>query len=299
VVYLAHTPQWFPFGPASWNPDPEAAALVAGCAAIVAIGQHMAAYIERYTSHAPAVIHPPIYGHSPFPDYGCLEGGLVTMINPCELKGISIFLELARRMPDTLFAAIPGWGTNAEDRQRLEALPNFTMLPNARDIDEPLSRTRILLMPSLWYEGFGLSVMEAMLRGIPVISSDSGGLVEAKAGTGYVIPVHPIERYQPEFDEHALPRPVVPANDIGPWEAALRVLLDNREAYRKESDASRAAAHAFVGGLDASRLEHLLATLHPARPAAAAAAPQAPPELENLTPERRALLIRMLARKAH
>src|ERR1035438_3110992 len=27
VVYLAHTPQFFPFGPASWNPDREAAAL--------------------------------------------------------------------------------------------------------------------------------------------------------------------------------------------------------------------------------------------------------------------------------
>ena len=28
VVYLAHTPQFFPFGPASWNPDPEAAELI-------------------------------------------------------------------------------------------------------------------------------------------------------------------------------------------------------------------------------------------------------------------------------
>src|SRR5579871_582169 len=28
VVYLAHTPQFFPFGPASWNPDPGAAALL-------------------------------------------------------------------------------------------------------------------------------------------------------------------------------------------------------------------------------------------------------------------------------
>ena len=44
-------------------------------------------------------------------------------------------------------------------------------------------------MPSLWYEGFGLIAMEAMLRGIPVISSDSGGLVEARQGTGFVIPV--------------------------------------------------------------------------------------------------------------
>src|SRR5205814_4247315 len=47
VVYLAHTPQFFPFGPASWNPDAAAAALAARCAGIVAIGRHMAGYIEN------------------------------------------------------------------------------------------------------------------------------------------------------------------------------------------------------------------------------------------------------------
>src|SRR5262249_23031854 len=34
VVYLAHTPQFFPFGPASWNPDPRAADLVVQSAGI-------------------------------------------------------------------------------------------------------------------------------------------------------------------------------------------------------------------------------------------------------------------------
>src|SRR3954471_19949769 len=38
VVYLAHTPQFYPFGPASWNPDRAAAALVAQAAGVVAIG---------------------------------------------------------------------------------------------------------------------------------------------------------------------------------------------------------------------------------------------------------------------
>ena len=42
VVYLAHTPQFYPFGPASWNPDRHAAELVARSAGIVAIGRHMA-----------------------------------------------------------------------------------------------------------------------------------------------------------------------------------------------------------------------------------------------------------------
>ena len=40
-------------------------------------------------------------------------------------------------------------------------------------------------------------VMESMLRGIPVVASDAGGLAEAKCGTGYVIPVKTIARYEP------------------------------------------------------------------------------------------------------
>ena len=47
VVYLAHTPQFFPFGPASWNPERHAAELAGRSAGIVAIGRHMAGYIER------------------------------------------------------------------------------------------------------------------------------------------------------------------------------------------------------------------------------------------------------------
>src|SRR5262245_43388510 len=47
VVYLAHTPQFYPFGPASWNPDRSAASLIADCSGVVAIGRHMAEYIEQ------------------------------------------------------------------------------------------------------------------------------------------------------------------------------------------------------------------------------------------------------------
>ena len=62
----------------------------------------------------------------------------------------------------------------------MSRLANVTVLETVPGIDEVLSRARLLLMPSLWLEGFGLIAMEAMLRGLPVIASDSGGLVEAK-----------------------------------------------------------------------------------------------------------------------
>ena len=53
VVYLAHTPQFFPFGPASWNPDRAGRAnWWREAAGVVAIGHHMADYIERALGRA-------------------------------------------------------------------------------------------------------------------------------------------------------------------------------------------------------------------------------------------------------
>ena len=296
VVYLAHTPQFYPFGPASWNPDPQAADLVAQSAGIVVIGRHMAEYVIRELGQpAPvAVIHPPIYGAPVYPDISNFGYGFITMINPCAVKGISIFLDLAERMPHLEFAAVPGWGTTSEDRTALAKLPNVRLLPNAPRIDDILIRTRILLMPSLWYEGFGLIVMEAMQRGIPVVASDSGGLTEAKSGTGYVVPVRGIERYQPVFDEHAMPKPVVPENDPAPWAEAIRQLLADRGVYNRESAASRKAAGRFIDGLSPSELELFLIGLEPAAPRASKAAP---PHIEALSPQKRALLLQRLHRR--
>jgi glycosyltransferase involved in cell wall biosynthesis len=293
VVYLAHTPQFFPFGPASWNPDPGAAELVKRAAGVVAIGLQTAAYIRQHAAREAVVIHPPIYGSGPFPNLASFDTGLVTMVNPCAVKGVSIFMALAERFPAYGFGVLPGWGTTAADRAKLAAHANIAMLPNCRHIAEFLGRTRILLMPSLWYEGFGLTVMEAMLHGIPVISSDAGGLVEAKMGTPFVAHAPAIERYAPVFDEHSLPQPVIGPVDLRPWEEALRALLTDRALYQRVSAASREAALRFTGGLDAGRMLSFLQSLKPGE-----AMPERP-SLANLSPEKRALLLRMARSRKH
>ncbi len=287
VVYLAHTPQFFPFGPASWNPDPGATELVTRAAGVVAIGQHTAAYIRQHTGREAVVIHPPIYGSGPFPNLASFDTGLATMVNPCAVKGISIFMALAERFPAYGFGAMPGWGTTAADRVQMAALANIAMLPNCRHIVEFLGRTCILLMPSLWYEGFGLTVMEAMLHGIPVISSDAGGLVEAKMGTPFVVHAPAIERYAPVFDEHSLPKPVIGPVDLRPWEDALRALLTDRALYERVSAASREAALRFAGSLDAGRMQAFLQSLKPGE------AVRERPSLANLSPQKRTLLLQM------
>jgi len=294
VVYLAHTPQFFPFGPESWHPDPPAAELVRLAAAVVAIGHHMAAYIRQHLGRDAAVIHPPIYGDPPWRNLSDFSRKRVLMINPCAVKGISIFLELARRFPEIPFDALRGWGTTPEDEARMAALSNIALLDSVADIEEFLARGSVLLMPSLWYEGFGLIVMEAMLRGIPVIASDSGGLLEAKAGTGYVIPVRPPEGYRMEFDAAHMPRPVIPPQEIGPWEAALGKLLEDEDEYRAESARSRRVAEAFVGGIQPAAMEDFLASL----PRGAALPPPAEPEPKPTDAARRALLVKRLKERS-
>jgi glycosyltransferase involved in cell wall biosynthesis len=173
-------------------------------------------------------------------------------------------------------------------------LPNVEILPNPAGIDGLLRGARLLLMPSLWVEGFGLIVVEAMLRGIPVVASDLGGLREAKHGTGFLIPAAGIERYLPVFDEHGMPEPVAPANDASPWAAAIEELLSDSGVYERESEASREAAHRFVCGLDGGAMERFLLSL------GARDLKSVQPEsatIESLSPGRRALLLERLRRR--
>jgi glycosyltransferase involved in cell wall biosynthesis len=285
---MAHTPQFFPFGPASWNPDPKAAEIVRNARAIVAIGSHMQLYIRESLGREATVVHPPIYGAPPYARFGSFERGWILMINPCVVKGIAIFVELAKAFPQYQFAALKGWGATRADLLTLASLPNITVLETVGNIEEVLAQSRVLLAPSLWYEGFGLIVMEAMLRGLPVIASNSGGLAEAKQGTGFVIPVRPIDRYEPSFDENHMPKPVQAPQDIAPWKLALETLLGDRETYWRESEASRDAAVRFVSGLRASQFEEMLQQLPPAQPDVSA----------ELSPAKRALLARRLRERS-
>ena len=167
------------------------------------------------------------------------------------------------------------------------------MLEPVKQIEDVLSQARCLLMPSLWYEGFGLIAMEALLRGVPVIASDSGGLAEAKRGTGYLLKVRPVERYEMIFDDTGMPRAVVGEQPIEEWAGALERLLTDEAEYWAESRRSRDAARTFVSGLDAGALGRYLETLTPTHNEAGSAAAR----LAKLTPQQRAMLLNRVRAK--
>jgi glycosyltransferase involved in cell wall biosynthesis len=55
---------------------------------------------------------------------------------------------------------------------------DFAGWQTAAGVDEALANVWALVAPSLWAEPFGLIAIEAMLRGVPVVASDSGGFRE-------------------------------------------------------------------------------------------------------------------------
>ena len=261
VIYLAHTPQHFPFGPDSISPNPKATLLLERIRTMVTIGSHMARYVRRYVTGQTAVVHPPVYH---VPSSMCptdVDDGFITMINPSMVKGITIFSALARRFPQGRFGALVGWATTKADRRSLAQIPNVEVWEPVGAIEDVLAKTSILLIPSLYREGFGLVAVEAMLWGIPVLASDYGGLQDASLGVGQLLPIRPIERYKTCFDDRGFPVPLVPDQNTGPWQQALERLIDDHDYRLRVSKRSRARAMQFVRRLENQPLSGLLARL--------------------------------------
>jgi surfactin synthase thioesterase subunit/glycosyltransferase involved in cell wall biosynthesis len=297
VIYLVRATLAVPFGPDCAFPSEAKTARVRAADQVVGVSQYVADYIRRHAGID--AVHVPISLMEPreWPALGNPENEFVTLVNPCAVKGISIFLSLADAIPDTAFAAVPTWGTNEQDRAELRARPNIHILDPMDDIELLLKRTRVLLVPSLWAEARSRIIVEAMLCGVPVMAADVGGIPEAKMGVPYLLPVNPITRYKTTLDEQMVPVAEVPPQRIGPWREALIRLLSDPGHYSEISACSRTAALRYAANLTVEPFEHLL--LETPRHVRKEPRPSVSgPARDELSPERRRLLAIRLRRKA-
>lgn len=159
----------------------------------------------------------------------CDPDGFVTMINPHRVKGLATFLEIAKRMPEQRFLLLESWKLNDKALGELETqlmqVPNIQFLRRVSDMRNIYRQTKLLLIPSVWEEGFGMVAIEAQSCHIPVIASSRGGLPESVGDGGILISDY---------------------LNSNKWVEAIEQVLNNEDMYRKLAE--RAYQHA--GAID-------------------------------------------------
>jgi len=123
-----------------------------------------------------------------------LVGTLGRLVEP--KKGLAIFLAAARLLsrdfPRIRFAIVGEGPARAdlEERAAREGVSHCTLFPGLRrDVPEVMRALDLFVQPSLW-EGFGITLLEAMAVGTPVVASRVGGIPEviADGAEGLLVP---------------------------------------------------------------------------------------------------------------
>lgn len=109
-----------------------------------------------------------------------------------KIKGIDILLEVARQScKDIYFAFIGDGPLEQEIKKTSRHLSKVLYIGKIDNRNLPLyyNASDILLIPSLYEEGFGRVILEAVSCGVPVIGSRKGGIPEALSkNVGILIP---------------------------------------------------------------------------------------------------------------
>lgn len=172
------------------------------------------------------------------------ERTYITFINPIPSKGVALFARLAlmaeKERPDLRFLLVQGRGDPSNDFAMLHdpdqpdshpllgrSFTNTTYASHTADMRPVYGASAVLMAPSLWYEGFGRVATEALINGIPVLASTSGGLPDNVGQGGICLPPPAATR------EDTLRIPT--EDEMRPWFKALINLYDNRDVWTSKA----------------------------------------------------------------
>jgi glycosyltransferase involved in cell wall biosynthesis len=189
----------------------------------------------------------------------------ITFINPSFEKGVNVVMPLAalaaKEAPHVKFLVVQSrgrWGNAAKVLgYTAEDFPNVKVIGHQRDMRGVYASTRALLLPSTWHESGARVIPEALLNGIPILASNSGGSPEliGKAGRIFDLPEAVREKRQERAPEEV----------VRPWLDEIRRIVDDEPYYNTlcEAAAGEAPKHDLkvsTGRFVAAVSPHVLAS---------------------------------------
>jgi glycosyltransferase involved in cell wall biosynthesis len=118
----------------------------------------------------------------PDPGVGLGDGGFALFVGRLsEEKGIRPLLEAWKRIGKALPLKICGDGPLGDEvRQAAAAESSIEWLGRRplEDVIDLMGQAKVLVFPSLWYEGFPRTIVESLARGTPVVASNLGSMKE-------------------------------------------------------------------------------------------------------------------------
>ena len=165
-----------------------------------------------------------------------------------DYKGIPEFIALAHSLPELLFELV--LNAPAEDVARYQARhptpANLTLFAAAQDMHPHYRRAAVVVnlsRPDEWVETFGMTVLEAMSYGRPVLVPPVGGVAEVNVHThtGFAID----------------------GRNLTALQHALRLLAGNSRRYVRMAAAARLRAAAFAPSRFAEQVRQVFLAVQP------------------------------------
>jgi hypothetical protein len=155
----------------------------------------------------------------------------ITFINPSFEKGVSLFMPLAKlaakECPEIKFLVVQSRGRWATALQVLkfkpDDFPNVRVIGHQKNMKPVYAATKALLLPSLWHESGARVIAEAMINGIPVLGSRTGGSEELIGQGGMVFDV-------PDAVREKRGEPA-PEEVVRPWLEEIKRIWHDPEYY--------------------------------------------------------------------
>jgi glycosyltransferase involved in cell wall biosynthesis len=115
-------------------------------------------------------------------------GEYYLFVAPTFSKGVDVMYKIAKSLPEKFFLVVGNSDFFGRKYYKmLKNLKNIKIIGNKEKMKDIYKKSKLLINPSKCYEGFGRTIVEAMINGIPSIVSGIGAMPEIVGNSGEVV----------------------------------------------------------------------------------------------------------------